>query len=320
MNKYVKIILFMIIVFPFKELIKKLDDTEFNKKFKDDLDIVKKYLINGENASKVNHSLKPKLWIYVPYKVNSRKWESFYTRNNEHLNQPYINLTIKSIVDKCDSSFDVALIDDNSFEHLFSKEELEMNKSLFNKNKHIEYMNMLLIKYGGFVVPCSFLCTKNLIDLYNQGVAHSGCFVIENVCNNPQGKTFCPDPSFMGSTQNNKVIQKLLHHRQNINKEQSDEHIFLNNISNWCLNEVNNKTMSYIDGSLIGVKKTDGSPVHIEDIINTSIPQLRKDLFGIYINSNKLIKQHKYSWFTYLSEDKLLSSNTVFTKYLLSSY
>ena len=78
--------------------------------------------------------------------------------------------------------------------------------------------------------------------------------------------------------------------------------------------------MSYIDGSLIGVKKTDGSPVHIEDIINTSIPQLRKDLFGIYINSNKLIKQHKYSWFTYLSEDKLLSSNTVFTKYLLSSY
>ena len=75
MNKYVKIILFMIIVFPFKELIKKLDDTEFNKKFKDDLDIVKKYLINGENASKVNHSLKPKLWIYVPYKVNSRKWE-----------------------------------------------------------------------------------------------------------------------------------------------------------------------------------------------------------------------------------------------------
>jgi len=50
MNKYVKLILFMIIVFPFKELIKKLDDTEFNKKFKDDLDIVKKYLINGKNA------------------------------------------------------------------------------------------------------------------------------------------------------------------------------------------------------------------------------------------------------------------------------
>ena len=51
----------------------------------EELNIIKKYLLNENsdiNINKINN--KPILWIHIDYNINSRKWESFGSRNNNN--------------------------------------------------------------------------------------------------------------------------------------------------------------------------------------------------------------------------------------------
>ena len=49
----------------------------------------------------------PIMWVYIPQRYNARSWCSFGSRGTFDLNQPYLNLTIKSIIKMCDKSFKV---------------------------------------------------------------------------------------------------------------------------------------------------------------------------------------------------------------------
>ena len=64
-------------------------------------ELIKKYLLNDSSLAS---SKKPIIWIHTTYDVNARNWESFYSRSNENINQPYILLCIKSIIDTCGNS------------------------------------------------------------------------------------------------------------------------------------------------------------------------------------------------------------------------
>ena len=57
---------------------------------------------------------KPNIWIHIDYEKNSRNWKSFYSRNSRHLNQPYLHLTIKSIIRYCQDDFNICLINDDT--------------------------------------------------------------------------------------------------------------------------------------------------------------------------------------------------------------
>ena len=83
--------------------------------------IIQKYLLSDSPDSKLTNSSKPILWLYVNYDYNSRKWLSFGSRSSFELNQPYLYLTVKSIIEKCDNSFHICLIDDKSFTKLLPK-------------------------------------------------------------------------------------------------------------------------------------------------------------------------------------------------------
>ena len=52
---------------------------------------------------------KPMLWIYIPYELNARNWVDFQSRTSMGLNQPYLYLTIQTIIEKCDDSFKICL-------------------------------------------------------------------------------------------------------------------------------------------------------------------------------------------------------------------
>ena len=69
----------------------------YNRKFNNfdevkQYELIKKYLLN---ESSLASSKKPILWIHSKYDVNARNWESFYSRNTQKINQPYIYLTMK---------------------------------------------------------------------------------------------------------------------------------------------------------------------------------------------------------------------------------
>ena len=78
-------------------------------------ELVKKYLLNDSSLAK---SKKPIIWIHMVYDINSRWWPSFSSRNTDCLNQPYLYLTIKSIIDKCGEDFNICLIDDDTFSNI----------------------------------------------------------------------------------------------------------------------------------------------------------------------------------------------------------
>lgn len=76
---------------------------------------IRKYLLNESSLAK---SKKPILWIHVPHEYNSRDWLSFGSRSSFEVNQPYLYLTVRSIIKNCDQSFHICIIDDKSFANL----------------------------------------------------------------------------------------------------------------------------------------------------------------------------------------------------------
>jgi len=323
MNKYVKIIIFLIIIFPLKQIYKKLNGDTTKKEVESGYEMVNKYLINETPTNDIIKSLKPKIWIHIPYNKNSRRWDSFSSRTSNNLNQDYMYLTIKSIIDKCKSSFEIAIIDDYSFKNLIPGYNIDVAALPDPKKTHIRKLCMLkiLYLYGGFIVPPSFLCFKDLITVYNKGISTVGAFIMENVSKNPYSKSFLPDSSFIGSTKENPIIENMMQYANKIhNTDHTNEQDFLNKIDIWCYAEVKNNNLLLMDANIIGKKKTDGSPVYLEDIFDSKIPLLHSDIYGLYVPADDLIKRTKYSWFANLSSEEILNADTAFSKLLLASY
>jgi len=321
MEKYVKLIILLIVLYPFKLLYKRINNSISNKDIENGYNIVNKYLVNGDNAQNLLSGLKPKIWIHLQYDKNSRVWESFGSRNSESLNVPYLHLTIKSIIDKCQNDFEIAIVDDDSFKYLIPNYTIDIDHMSFPMKTYARklYMFKILELFGGFMVPPSLICFKSLIDIYNKGTSNAGCFVMENASQNYRGISFLPDSSFFGCVKNNLTVNNLIKYIESNNKY-TNECIFLNSIDDWCQIESKKNNINIFDASIIGAKKINGSPLLIEDILESTLPSLHDDCYCIYVPHDKLLKRSKYYWFVNLSTEEILNSNMSFTKLFLSSY
>ena len=115
--------------------------------------------------------------------INARNWLSFYSRNSTKLNQPYLFITMKSIVDKCGESFNICLIDDDAFRRLIPDWNIDLEQ-LSNPSKTVFRqlgVNQLLYLYGGMSVPASTLCMRDLRPMYDQGLLTHDTFIVENI-------------------------------------------------------------------------------------------------------------------------------------------
>ena len=196
----------------------------FNTTDADEHKLIKQYLLNDSPLYGFN---KPKLWIHTKYEINARKWKDFYSRNSYDLNQPYIHLTIKSIINHCSSDFHICLIDDDTFSKLIPTWDIDlMNIAEPLKSQYRQLgLAQLLYYYGGMVVPNSFLCCRNLKEMYEEGISGKKPFVCEsinrtlNVQNQVNGSKmlFIPDTYFMGSPKNNDVILEYIDYLKDYN-------------------------------------------------------------------------------------------------------
>jgi hypothetical protein len=147
---------------------------------KDDYYMIKEYLLNDSPLYGFD---KPKLWIHTKYEINSRHWKTFYSRNTTDLNQPYIHLTVKTIINHCGDDFNICLIDDNTFSKLIPTWDIDMDRipePMKSRTRHHGMMQLLYF-YGGMIVQNSFLCLRNLRDLYIEGISGNHPFVCENI-------------------------------------------------------------------------------------------------------------------------------------------
>lgn len=323
MFSFLNIVILLVILLVLSFLYKRFEDKRMREENEDNYESIRKYLLNDQTS--LEKIKKPILWIHVPREYNARHWLSFGSRSSFDLNQPYLYLTTKSIIDHCGDDFHICLIDDSSFSKLLPEWNINMKLLATPVLDKIRMLGLtqLLYTYGGFLMPISFLAFRNVLDLYEQGIqSPSGVFVCETVDKNATSSTqkFYPNFYFMGATKKNETIQNLSHYIQTvISTDFTSESQFLGLINKWLYHHVENNSIKEIDGTKIGVKTMDNQVILVDHLLGQNFIDLDPNAYGILIPSKDILQRTNYEWFARLSSQQVLEGNTILSKYFLLS-
>jgi len=317
-----QILLIIILIF-IAFIYNRYDEKQRRENGSNDYEAIQKYLLNESMLeSDLEKSKKPILWIHIINEYNARSWESFGSRSSFELNQPYMYLTVKSIIAKCDKSFHICLIDDNSFAKLLPNWQINMSTisdPILANVRQLALTN-LLFKYGGVIVPPSFLCMKDLIEMYNIGTRNNRAFVCEMVDRNITSttKAFYPNIQFMGAPKQNQTVENLsIKIQELISKDYTAQSVFLGDLNRWADEQIRKKQKNLVDGKLIGTKTLDDEPVLIDDLLSNNYINIYPNTYGIYIPADEILNRRYYEWFARLSPKQVLESKIIISKYIL---
>lgn len=261
---------------------------------------------------------KPILWIHVPYEYNARNWQSFGSRSSYELNQPYLVLTLKSIIDHCQEDFQIILVDDASFQKIL---DLTIPTSPMTWMQRQIYMLMLLEKYAGIILPLSFVCFRSLLPMLEQGTVNHRPFVAEKV--NQQSTLNAqtiPDIRLMGTKlREDPEISALLAFLRKT--EKSDMFTlagkFEGSIPRYLSERIAMGEMNVIPAELVGTKTKEGKKVLIEDLLSHGSIHFDKMAYGIWIPSKQILERTNLQWFARMSQSQIVHSDFVLAKYLI---
>jgi hypothetical protein len=272
---------------------------------------------NTDEEEVVNSTL-PILWIHVPFEYNARHWASFGSRSSTDINQPYFELTLRSIIKNCDDSFKICLIDDGSFEKLIPNWSVKLNKLSDPVLPYVRQLGILqlLHRYGGMVVPPSFLCFKDLMPLYEKGLSNTSMFVGENVNTNVTSNEFSPDIHFMGAVKESPVIENFIEFlRRTISTDYTAQPDFNGEFSQWIINHAS--SISIIPGNMLGTQTSNGAPVLVDNLLSQTPISFYSGAYGIWIPSNDILKRRHYEWFSRMDAQQIFDSDCTLCKYFV---
>lgn len=286
----------------------------------DDYSDIQKYLL--KDTKYLLESDKPILWVHVPYEYNSRKWLDFGSRSSNDLNQPYLYLTIKSIIKNCENSFKVVLIDDKTFGKIIPNWTIDLEVVPMPSKCYIRQLAIakLIYIYGGINVPLSFLCFRDLLSLYESGTRDNKLFVCENYNSSisSTNQLFYPNIEFFGADKENKTVEELIGFMQRtISSDFTDENNFVGAFNKWCLTQINNKKMNLIEGHLVGTKTIENVPVTVETLLSDDYIHFYPKTYGIWIPSQDILKRVHYEWFARMNIDQIFDSHFILAKYFV---
>lgn len=319
-NLILGLIVIIVVVFLYRRFLDKKDSAKEGYSNYAELN---DYLVQNPSDLE-NDKKKPILWIHIPnHEKNSRNWLSFGSRSTNELNQPYLYLTVKSIIKHCKKSFRICMVDDDSFAKLIPSWNIDVkqiNNPILEKVRYIGLMKLLSM-YGGMLVPVSFLCLKDLAGLYEKGTRDNKPFVCENVDRGIHSTdvTYFPNMHFMGVAKpRNAVIESFLYYiQQTLSSDFTDESVFLDKFNTWLNENVVTKKMNLIDGIDIGVKNMEGEQITLEDLMSDSYIDFYSKMYGIWIPHKQLLKRLQYGWFVRSSPKQILEGNSILSKYML---
>jgi hypothetical protein len=315
-TNYITLFVILIILGIFYKI---FEDKRKSEENKDNYETVQKYLLDDVTLAK---SKKPILWIHVPYEYNSRKWLSFGSRSSFDLNQPYLYLTVRSIINHCDKSFTICIVDDNSFKKLLDDWNINMTTVSDPILSNIRKLGMmkLLYKYGGLMCPISFLCIKNLMGLYSKGISGDKMFVCETLDRNITSTThdFYPNVCFSGAPKECNTVKMFIDFiTRTLSNDYTAESVFLGDFNRWVNTRVQNGQINLIKGAEIGTKTSHGKPILLEDLMSNNYLDVYSNTYGIYIPANEILNRRQYEWFARLSHKQVLHSDTIIGNYIL---
>ena len=289
-----KIIFYTLLLFIIKYFYSKynlhLVKTDYDEKVK---------LLNNH----IIYSNKPNIWILVPNDLNSRKWDSFNSRTSYNLNVPFVNMCIDSIVQKCSNDFTVNIVKDSSFSEFIPDWKYVVKNAPELERVKLRKLGLLKLVYyyGGLIVPCSFFCEKNLIDLYGKNVS----FETTNKSIYNDENLFMPTIDFFGASKKNDFVGKL------IQQYELEENTVTNKIGYLI-----KRNSTVVDGKFIGTKTKKNKTVFIDDLFNGTDFVDYGERFGILLPLNDIINKSKYAWFSRLSIPQIKHSKLFISRIL----
>jgi hypothetical protein len=320
-NKVVKLaiayLIIMFIGFIYDKYKKTIDVQEqYN-----DGELIQKYLLNDSSLTKNN---KPILWIHIEFEKNARSWESFGSRTSDNLNQPYQYLTIRNIIETCGESFNVCLIDDDSFIKIIPEWRTRVEHLPRPLRSHMRELALATVLhiYGGFLIPSSFICFHDLRSLYDAHIGNANVMIgeLRTISSLAAEKQYSPSTKIMGCKKFDPVMKEFMDYLMQItDRDQTHEMDFTGETTRWWLAKqaAVPKAVSIIPAEELGVKTTTNKPVLIEELLSDIDVPLSPTAAGLYIPEQEILKRSKYQWFARLSPKQVLESHTLIGKYLL---
>ena len=292
---------------------------------KEELNIIKKYLLNDDidnTIEKLSAIKKPIIWLHIDYVKNSRQWESFGSRNSNELNQDYLYLTIKSIINKCSDYFHIIIIDDDSFCKLLENNTIDLNIVSDPIKSNLRTLNImkLLYAYGGLYIENSFILFKSLDKIYENVLNNNKMVTAEfkNTSSNSHIMHFMPSTKFIGCVKECKKMKEFMNHLEILySSDYSNSATIEDLVNKWLLINSQNNEIDLIDGQYIGTKNINNKLINLEDIMCSTFLELNNKCYGLYVPSDELLKRNKYNWFCKLNSKEVLEANTNLSKYLI---
>lgn len=321
MKSFTNLFILFFILLVLGILYRRFEDKMAREESSDIYESIQKYLLDDDTLGK---SKKPILWIHVPYEYNSRNWLSFGSRSSFDLNQPYLYLTVRSIIKNCDKSFTICIIDDTSFKKLIPGWNINMTSisdPILSNMRMLGMMKLLYI-YGGMHCPISFLCLKDLNELYIKGTRGEKMFVCETVDRNVTSTDvdFYPNLSFCGAPKECETVRELCNFIQRTaSHDYTADTKFLGEYDKWSKQRIENGKINMIEGVEIGTKTIDEKQIIVDDLMSNNYLDLYKGTYGILIPSEEILNRKKFEWFARMSPKQVMESDTIIGNYILLS-
>ncbi len=275
-----------------------------------------------EQRDDLAQSKKPIIWIHIPYEYNSRNWQSFGSRSSYELNQPYLYVTIQSIINKCSDNFRICIIDDTTFPKLIPDWKIDMkliSNPISDKMRALGMVKLLYI-YGGMNIPLSFLCMRDLLPMYTKATSGDKPFVSENIDRNITSTSFSfyPNSNFMGAPRKNQTIFNLMDFMQRtISKDFTADSTFSGEFDRWIETRIREQKINAVPGKLLGVKDGNNNPITVDELMSNTPLTLSTNLYGIWIPAQDILSRRKFEWFARMSIGQVLDANVILSKYIV---
>jgi hypothetical protein len=225
------------------------------------------------------------------------------------------------MINKCMESFHIVIFDDRSFSKLLPIWPYSKTIALPPVARMYGFLELLHM-YGGMITPISFVCFKDLINLYHKGTKNNTMFVCENVnYDTLQNTIFIPDANFMGANKGSLQVVKLSQYiRNHLLGSFSYNEPALGKIRQVISDMISNNEIVLIKGHRVGIKSSSYQPITTDELMSyTSIP-LHVKSYGIWIPHEQITKRTKYQWFSRLSESQIEQSKLILCIHLINAY
>ena len=281
-------------------------------------DMVRKFLLNGGAGL----GKKPLLWIHSSHPVNHRWWPSFGSRNTRLLNQPYRVSCVETIVKHCSKSFNICLIDDNSFGKLIPRWSIDMEKLSNPVKLHIRTLALskLLYNFGGLLLPNSTIVCRDLKPLFDRALSKNDCFSVKMI-NRGSAATYSPyfpTTKIIGCKKESKVMKRYLSYLEKLaGTDYTNESDFLGQANRWLFQQYHEGKMHLVCAKLFGTQDRRGGEVGIDRLMGSTYIPFATDKYAIYIPGDEILRRTKYQWFARLSQQQVRDCETIAAKELL---